>query len=242
MWSPMFTLNRNCPISRKYAICTAASSISPYSRPKISSLRRTGLMLRRRSTPLRRSAATREPPKIIRFMSRYITMIPGSDWLNPTGMGLRPANRASSVTGFGLWIRARKASSVGGAPVCVEAFSIRCAFSATSARTNRNSTRAAYWSSDPSILKNSTLTFCFARTRAVKSAGMRMPRLAWPAFSGATTLIPCVPSSSKKTRPRNPGSRFSISTAGRGLDGSGCPRKAKPIAYTKTVGMTNNQM
>lgn len=35
-------------------------------------------------------------------------MIPGSDWLNPTGMGLRPANRASSVTGLGLAMSAQR--------------------------------------------------------------------------------------------------------------------------------------
>ncbi len=199
-------------------------------------------MLSRRKTPLLRSAAIIEPPKIIRFISRYITMIPGSDWLNPTGMGLRPANRASSVTGLGLAMSACSASSVGGAPSVVVACSIRWALRATSARTRRSSTSAADWSSEPSILKNSTFTACFASTRAVKSAGMRMPRLADPAFAGVTTFTPCTPSSSRKTRPRKPGSRLSMRTHGRGLDGSGWPRKAKPIAYTKMVGITNSQM
>jgi hypothetical protein len=41
------------------------------------------------------------PPKIRRFISKYITNMPGSDMLKPTGIGLRPANRESNCTGLG---------------------------------------------------------------------------------------------------------------------------------------------
>jgi len=63
-------------------------------------------------TPLRRSADTVAPPKISRFIIRYITRIPGSEKLKPDGTGFRPANFAFKLTGLGLAMTARSFASV----------------------------------------------------------------------------------------------------------------------------------
>ena len=124
------------------------------------------------------------------------------------------ANARSSGSFTGSWPR--------------DASSNRCEFIATSARINRSSMRKADSAPEPSTWKNSTFTGSVFRTFPVKPAGMRMPRSASPRLVWSTRRIPCASSSSINNVPTKPVSRFSMSTAGRGLDGAPGPRKAMP--------------
>ena len=191
--------------------------------------RRMGCTIIRRSNTPRRSFVMVAPPKIRRFISRYITITPGSDRLKPVGIGFRPAKRASSVTGFSRrWI-VRSDSAVGGCPPLAAACSSRCELMAMRARTRRSSIIADAASSPFPTVKNSTFACPPARTFAVKSAGIRTPRFALSALVGETTFKPRAPSSSRKTALRKLVSRFSTRTAGRGLAGLPGPRLAKPM-------------
>ena len=131
-------------------------------------------------TPLRRSAAMVAPPKISRFIIRYITRFPGSEKLKPDGTGFRPAKCAFRLTGFGrghdvaqlrLGECSRRRSS---------AWRLRADGRSwrSSARTSRTSISAASASPESSRLRNCSLVGLSCSALPVKSAGMRMTRAA----------------------------------------------------------------